>query len=215
MSTLDGATEWRRLSELYGRISDDELLDLARKKSELTDVAQEALASEMSQRRLKLEPEPRVIPAPMPEPEPGSAYYEDRRLVEITTVWSLADALRVQQLLDGAGIPFFMGPEKATSVDLVTSNFANGVGVSIMNIGLPWARQVLQNYFPKDEPEREREEEIKELSVHCPKCRSTDIIFDELIGQTPTTEQDSPLQYEWTCGSCGHKWTDDGIVGDG
>ena len=133
-------------------------------------------------------------------------------MVEIRTVWSLSDAVKLQQLLDGAGIPFFMGPEKATSVDMVTSNFANGVGVSIMNIGLPWANQVLQNYFPKNEPERERDEEIKESFVRCPKCHSAEVVFDELIGEPPTKEEDSPLQYEWTCDSCGHKWEDDGIV---
>jgi|SRR5579862_3328898 len=126
----------------------------------------------------------------------------------------VSDALQLQQLLDGAGIPFFMGPERATGIDSVTSNFANGVGVSIMNIGLPWARQVLQNYFPKNEPDQEQGEELKESFVRCPKCHSTEVVFDDLIGEPPTKEEDSPLQYEWTCDSCGHKWKDDGIVAD-
>jgi hypothetical protein len=63
MSTLDAATEWRRLSELYGRMSDGELLAIANKDSELTEVAQEALANEMTQRRLKLQPEAPVEPS--------------------------------------------------------------------------------------------------------------------------------------------------------
>jgi hypothetical protein len=50
MSTLDGGAEWRRLSELYRRMSDGELVALARTKSELTEVAQEALANEISLR---------------------------------------------------------------------------------------------------------------------------------------------------------------------
>jgi DNA-directed RNA polymerase subunit M/transcription elongation factor TFIIS len=210
MSTLDPTTEWRRLSELYRQMSDGELLALARKKSELTEVAQETLANEVSLRRLKEEPE--VTRTPPPKRDLDSAYDEDRQLVELRTVWSLSDALKLQQLLDGAGIPFFMGPEKATGVDSVTSNFAGGVGVSIMNIGLPWALQLLQNYFPKNEPERESDEEIKESFVRCPKCHSTEVVFDDLIGEPPTTEEDIPLQYEWTCDSCGHKWKDDGIV---
>jgi hypothetical protein len=39
--------------------------------------------------------------------------------VEICTVWSLSDGLQLQTLLDRAGIPFFMGPEKATGVEAV------------------------------------------------------------------------------------------------
>jgi DNA-directed RNA polymerase subunit M/transcription elongation factor TFIIS len=238
MSTLDGGAEWRRLSEHYGRMSDGELVGLARKKSELTEVAQEALANEMSVRRLKVPPEVPAAPPPSrtvqqravvpvsPESDSpdsdssdsaddDSAYDEDRQLITISTVWSVADALRLQQLLDGAGIPFFMGPEMATEIDAVTTNFANGVDVKIMNVGLPWARQVLQDYFPKDEPEserREREEEIKEVPVRCPKCHSTEVVFDDLVGEPPTTEQNSPQQFEWSCDSCGHHWKDDGIV---
>jgi len=60
MSTLDPTTEWRRLSELYRQMSDGELLALARKKHELTEVAQGSLANEISQRRLKEEPEERI-----------------------------------------------------------------------------------------------------------------------------------------------------------
>jgi hypothetical protein len=39
--------------------------------------------------------------------------------VEICTVWSLSDALQLQTLLDRAGIPFFMGPEKATAMEIL------------------------------------------------------------------------------------------------
>jgi hypothetical protein len=57
MDALDPVAEWRRLSELYRRMSDNELLVLARQSSELTDTAQQALAQEVSQRGLKLQPE--------------------------------------------------------------------------------------------------------------------------------------------------------------
>src|SRR5450432_2064346 len=104
MDPLDPATEWRRLSGLYGRMSDGELVALARQKSELTDVAHEALNTEISQRKLNVQPE--TPPAPSePETPSDSPYDDDRRLVEIATVWSLADALQVQRLLDVAGIP--------------------------------------------------------------------------------------------------------------
>jgi DNA-directed RNA polymerase subunit M/transcription elongation factor TFIIS len=212
MGSLDGGAEWRRLAELYRLKSDDELVGLARTKSELTEVAQEALRNEMSIRRLKEQPEP--VPPVAPRPL-DPAYDEDRQLITISTVWSVADAIRLQRLLDGAGIPFFMGEEKATGVDAVTSNLANGVEVKIMNVGVSWARQVLQDYFPKDEPESERlerEAAEKDLDVRCPKCHSNEVVFDDLVSEEPTTEEDSPQQFEWSCEACGNRWKDDGVV---
>ena len=173
MEALDPAGEWLHLSERYRQMSDNELLTLARQNSELTDVAQQILASEVSRRRLKLQPEEPPAP-PNPEPKLESSYDEDRELVEIRTVWSLSDALQLQTLLDQAGITFFMGPEKATGVDAVTSNFVNGVSVQIMRVGLPWTNQILKNYTPANEPGPKPEEEPTELPVWCPKCHSTE-----------------------------------------
>jgi len=179
----------------------------------LTDVAQEALNGEISQRKLNVQPEAPPAP-PEPETPSDSPYDDDRKLVEIATVWSLADALQLQRLLDVAGIPFFMGQEKATGVDAVTSNFVNGVSVQIMNIGIPWAREVLQNYAPENEPDEEKgkEEEPSELLVSCPRCHSTEVVFDDLVGEAETGPNASAPQFEWTCDSCGHKWKDDGVV---
>lgn len=217
MQTLDPAGEWLRLSEHYRQISDGELVGLAMQTSELTDVAQQALAQEIANRRLKLPPKESATPR-SPEPQPDSAedgespYTEDRELVVISTVWSLADALKLQSLLDTAGIPFYMGPEKATGVDAVTSNFANGLSVQIMQVGVPWARQALQQYFPADEPPQEKADESDNLAIHCPQCHSTEVVFEDL-DRGPEKSQGKPSsKFKWTCDSCGHEWEDDGIV---
>jgi DNA-directed RNA polymerase subunit M/transcription elongation factor TFIIS len=211
MASLDSATEWRRLSELYGRMADGELPALARRQSELTDVAQGVLANEMSFRKLRLQPAAPPEP-PKPARELDPAYEEERKLVLMRTVWSLADALQIQQLLDRAGIPFFMGPEMATGVDAVTSDFAAGVDVNIMSIGVPWARQALQYYVPMNEPAAEQQQEPDEIPVRCPRCHSTEVVFEDLIGGEPKSERDSPQEFEWTCDACGHRWKDDGIA---
>jgi DNA-directed RNA polymerase subunit M/transcription elongation factor TFIIS len=217
MQTLDPAGEWLRLSEHYRQLSDDELVDLARQTSELTDVAQQTLAQEIANRRLKIPPEAPAAPR-SPESQPDAAedaespYAEDRELVVICTVWSLADALKVQSLLDTAGIPFYMGPEKAASVDAVTSNFANGLSVEIMRVGVPWARQVLQQYFPADEPPEEKADESDNLAIHCPKCHSTEVVFEDLDRGRENSEGKASSKFKWTCDSCGHEWEDDGLV---
>jgi hypothetical protein len=218
MDTLDPQMEWRRLSEHYGQMSDGELLALARQSSELTDVAQQSLAGEISRRGLKVEPEePPASPSPATT---DSSYADDRELVEICTVWSMADAFQLQTLLDRAGIPFFMGPEKATGVDAVTSRFGDGViiVVQVMRIGLPWIRDAMLNYMPEDERGQERKEENSEFSVptiQCPKCRSTEVILGHLIPEPIATDENSTPKYEWTCSSCGNEWEDDGIVKEG
>ncbi|MBI3476067.1 MAG: hypothetical protein HY010_10065 [Acidobacteria bacterium] len=219
MPNPDPAGEWRELSERYRQMSDEELLVLARESSELTDIAQQALTQEISYRKLSI-PAPAVPVRSIPKTDPDSPYAKDRELVEISTVWSSADAMRLQAVLDGAGIPFYIGPELATGVEEVTSDFSKGLGVKIMSIGRPWARQAMKNYFPVDEPpsEKEQEDQEEEHPVRCPKCHSTEVVFgeliDELADQPPVQPGATPSDFEWTCDSCGHKWVDDGIVGE-
>jgi hypothetical protein len=213
MDNLGPAGEFLRVSEHYRRMTDEELLAIAREDADLTPDAQQALANELSQRQLKIPPEeppPPRYPVPVADPDNPRSYDEDRQLVTICTVWSLSDAAQVQTLLDRAGIPFFMGKEMATGVDAVTSNFADGVNVGIMNIGLPWARQAMQNYEPKDDPTPKESPETDATPVRCPKCHSEEIIFEEMV-ETGAVSQSAP-KYKWTCDSCGHEWEDDGVV---
>src|ERR1022692_4552651 len=90
MEARDSAAEWLYLSERYRQMSDSEILVLRRQDAELTDVARQILASEISRRGLKLQSEELPV-APRPGPQPDSSYDEDRKLVEICTVWSLPD----------------------------------------------------------------------------------------------------------------------------
>ena len=249
MDTFDPAAgEYLRISERYRQMSDGELLVLMPQSSELTPLAQEALANEVRSRGLKAEVEDEESSAPsrfkppaaffehesehespkfrdsagsdLPDPDssqPDSSqedqYDEDRKLVELSTVWSVRDALKVQTILDEAGIPFFMGPEKATAVDRVTSNFSKGVGVEIMQIGLPWARPAMQHYEPEDDPTpKEKNQELDELPVRCPKCHSTEVVFEGLTSAPAMAPDESSQKYKWACDSCGQQWEDDGVA---
>jgi hypothetical protein len=216
MDNADPAVEWRELSERYHQMSDEELIALARQSSELTEIAQQALTHEISYRKLTIAAPAK--PAPLiPKADPDSPYAEDRELVEIRTVWSLEDALRLQTVLDGAGIPFYVGPEMATGAEGVTSDFSKGLGVRIMSIGRPWANLALKNYFPVDEPQSEAEEEaLEDVAVCCPKCHSTEVIFGQFIDGDPeealAERPGGSSKFDWTCDACGYQWEDDGIV---
>jgi DNA-directed RNA polymerase subunit M/transcription elongation factor TFIIS len=236
MDTRNPAGEFLRISEHYRQMSDEELLLLIPQSSELTPVAQQALASEARSRGLKAEVEARKPPGPSlfkpppaffehesPKlgesanydfPDAETPYDEDRKLVELCTVWSVRDALKVQTILDTAGIPFFLGKEKATGVDEVTSNFANGVGVQIMQVGLPWAGPAMRHYEPEDDPtpKDKDNEELDELPVRCPKCHSTEVVFEGRTSEPAIAGDHSAQKFKWTCDSCGHHWEDDGVV---
>lgn len=226
METFDPAGEWLRLSERYAQMSDGELVALAEQKSELTDTARQALAGEMSRRGLKIEP-PKPVEQPRPEPPPDSPYAEDLKLVEVAKAWSLADAVQLQDLLERAGIPCFMGQEKAASADKVSSNFAEGVSVNVPQIGVPWARQAMENYSPQNEPPKPEGEGEEEAVAHCPKCHSTEIFYDRVIEEPEDDpEEDEPeeaeseeadsdeslAKYEWVCDTCGNRWAEDPVA---
>ena len=138
-------------------------------------------------------------------------YDEDRKLVELCTVWSERDALQLQEILDEAGIPFSMGKENATGVDKVTSNFANGIGVQIMQIGIPWARQAMQHYEPEDDPTPKETPELDEVVIRCPQCHSDEVVFEGRTSELANARDESSQKFEWTCDSCGHRWEDDGV----
>jgi len=205
------ASESLRLSDHYRRLTDDELIAIAQDTSELTEMAQQALASEISQRKLIVPtPEP-LVPQPPPDDKDDQTddpYAEDREIVQIATVWSLADALKLQELLDQAEIPFFMGEERTTRAEQVTSNFRNGVPVGVMKVGMPWAQQAMQDYKPADETINPDDQLDEDLAIHCPKCHSEDVIFEHL----DTAEADKDNQkFVWTCASCGNRWEDEGV----
>lgn len=242
MNAFDPAgQEFLRISEHYRQLSDEEILVLMPQSSELTTFAQHALANEVRQRGLKAEVEEAepVSPAqvigsqikPPPAffehesrklrnsadygfPDADSSYDEDRKLVELCTVWSVRDALQVQSLLDAPGIPFFMGPEKATGVDAVTSDFSKGVLVQIMHIGLPWAGPAMRYFEPKDDPTPKQEEESKDILVRCPRCHSTDVVFDDQQSESEPGKpiDDASQKFSWSCDACGHHWEDDGVA---
>lgn len=224
MATLGSAEESLRLAEHYRRLTDEELIALAQQRDKLTELAQQALAMEIGSRKLTLPlAQPQSSRRPVRPPDSGEEedshteqpadedgpYAEDRKLVEVSRVWSEADARRLEYVLHVAGIPFYMGREKATSVDSVTSKFDRGLPVKVMQIGLPWAYEAMRrNYVPHDEPPEPQFEDARDIAIHCPRCRSTEVVFNERADRVPGALP----KYRWTCGSCGYEWEDDGVV---
>jgi DNA-directed RNA polymerase subunit M/transcription elongation factor TFIIS len=193
---------------LYRRMTVDELMDLARNFSSLSNTAKPLVQQELRVRGLKMPSQAELTPPS--EPASDDPYDEDRELVTLCGVWSLADAKQLEYLLNRSDIPFFMGAENATKADTVTSSFSAGVDVKVMRVGVLWAQQALQYYEPEDEPKISEEAEV-ELVVQCPKCGSEEVVFgDETT--TPEAANGPRSNYQWSCDSCGHRWIDDGVA---
>lgn len=214
MDTLGPASESLRLADNYRQMSDDELIELAQNPSELTDTAQGILAQEISSRKLKVppadQPSRNYVSAPGEAPDSESPYDEDREFVNLCTVWSRRDAEQLQSLLVNAGIPFYIGPDKVASVDDVKPSFAGGLDVFVMRIAQGSAANLLNNYEPEDEPEEEKEPEAEEFAIHCPKCHSTDVVFEKPGSEQPE-DGTIPQKFDWECAACGYKWEDEGV----
>lgn len=220
MGTLGPVGDSLRLAEHYRQMTDEELIELAQESSELTELAQGALKQEISTRRLKVPPAEATAnryrePAPSElddeDAEHEDEYAQDRRLVDLCMVWSHNDALQVQDLLNAADIPFCFGPEKATTVDKVTSSFSDGVAVRVMEIGLPWARIAIKTYEPADAPAESESEGVGDSDIHCPKCHSTDVVLEQLSDEVQDGSSATSEKFDWTCASCGYVWQDDGV----
>ena len=113
--------EWLRLQGLYAAMSDDELVRLAGKKAGLTEVAQQAVETEMNARGLTIASEESA--AAMPEP---SGAQDDPALVELTTFQIAMDAETALRELDECGVPVRMEPAMRRLVEggpLVKTNW--------------------------------------------------------------------------------------------
>lgn len=236
MATQGPAAESLRIAEHYRQLSDGELIDLAQHPSELTEMAEAALQQEISSRKLKVPPveeqhETNWTPPHDGDDESDDPYSEERKLVGLTTVWSRRDAEQLQGILVQAGIPFCIGQEKAITVDEVRSSFTDGLQVQVMQAAFPYVQSCLRYYEPQDEPAEEKVDDDPGLAVHCPKCHSTDVVFEHLAGDPgwkqgseeddseevdPDEEEETQAastarKFDWTCAACGYKWEDEGV----
>jgi hypothetical protein len=211
----DPVRYWKDLSENYRRMSDGELLELAEKPEDLTDVAQQVLRDEMRKRRLDEKPAPAPAIAAKPAGtaarinwEPASyrssfapaeedhseeehEYTWKVLLAECTSqeeAWQLAEALRRE------GIESWI-----RRFNPFAQYEGNGPGVLVAADELEQARAIAEMPIPQDIIE-ESQIKLPEFVVPaCPKCGSKD---------GPMLASADPVNV-WSCEACGAEWTDE------
>jgi len=239
MGEIDTAQEWRRLQQIYAGMSEDELEIAAGEGYQLTDIARQALHAEIARRNLKV-----VVRLAPPrkeerEPQPKGTYQFNPAELPLRTVALVEnrdEAQWVKATLNDAGIicVFYPGyveePEQlqfSSSADSESSHLPD-FNVMVLDVDVERARHALRNYnayFGKDKPD----EELPQAVVHCPKCRSTEVVLQGFDSEAPSFEGDGdedneetgPIKeidppapgskFKWSCDDCGYEWEDDGV----
>ena len=122
MSVEDFAGDQATFAARYAAMSDGELLKLAARSWELSDVAWEALEDELDRRRLEL---------PVPEPVPQIQSPEKRNLVLLRRFRDLPEALLAKGKLESAGVPCFLADDNMVRMDWFISNLLGGVKILV------------------------------------------------------------------------------------
>ena len=214
MDTIDQAAEWRRLQELYREKSDDELEAIAPQAYELTDVALDVLQREIASRGLKIEvcntPPPPPEPATGDNPEAEEVRPDDYELVAAYRVWDRGEAEKIKKIYEEAGVACYLGPKLVENVADYKGSYERGVEFKVRALDEQRAMAAIRWAF-RDEPDPPPGEQ-RDSDYRCPKCKSDEIVFENLEKETPD-QPDYLSKFHWHCDACGHEWEDDGVEG--
>jgi hypothetical protein len=219
MAMIDPEQERRRLAGFYAGRMDGELEKVAGQAYELTDIALEALRTELSRRGLKttlvenrpLPPNRGPVPGDPPRPQAVEILPEGeldlRPMVTIRQFRDLPEALLAKGSLDSAGIECALVDENIVRLDWFWSNLMGGVKLGVDPDDVEAAEQILSQPIPE---EFEAEGTGSYEQPQCPTCGSLDINFRESDPAAYLSLALSvPIPFRrraWRCRSCGAEW---------
>src|ERR1700730_11930302 len=205
MAEIDWEKEHQRLAALYAAMEQRELEEIAAQSESLTEVARQALDSEMSSRGMTvlLETSKRQLANPEPSDPP----------IVIRRYQHLPEALLSKSILDSTGIESILVDENLVRIDWFYSNLVGGIKLLVRGEDAATARELLEQATP----EKFQVDGVGEYQQpRCPQCQSLDVAFNELnkrIAYGGMLLAGIPIQMRnehWKCQSCGSEWEDDG-----
>jgi hypothetical protein len=205
--------ELREISERYRKMSEPELMDVARKYEQLTVPAQNLLREEFSRRSL--------LP-PLLDEDPGFGTIEHRNLVTIRTYRDLPEAFIARSVLESAGIECFLQDENTVRADWLWSNLIGGARLQVAAQDEAVANEILSQPIPSSFP-TDTGADFEQPT--CPKCGSLDVEADDkarkitaaslgvvtclpLVLALPAFFSQRSLYNSrvWKCSACGCVW---------
>ena len=208
----DPAQYWQDLTANYRQMSDGELLELAAKPEDLTDVAQQVLRDEMKLRNLTLS-KPAATP-PVTVEGPAKIHWEPRSYrnqfgdddssnsegpreytwkVTLCECQSRTQAKQFAAALQRAGIDSWIQAFELTYLRILVA--ADQLEQAQAVAAQPIPQDIIDKSIEDEEEEKTEPQEFE--APHCPKCGAAD----------PILESADPVNV-WLCESCGAEWTD-------
>ena len=202
MGQIDEEKERRRLANLYASLEGEELGEIAADADSLTELAREALRSEMLRRGMELPPAKRGASE---TPRTGS---EPPGPVMVGRYRDSGEAMIAKSMLDSAGIESFLSDENLVRLDWFYSNLVGGIKLMVREEDGETARKLLEENIP----EKFDVTGVGEYAQpRCPQCGSLDVSFDALNKQIayPGLFLNLPIPVNrkgGKCHACGHAW---------
>ena len=196
----DGARhEHQRLARQCTGMSEGELQKLAEDASSLTEVARQALQSELSHRGSQIKLDYSAVSA---------EEAQHPKLITLRQFTSVPEALLAKSILDSEGIECFLADENTIRLDWLLSNAIGGIKLWVKEDDVAKASNLLEQK-PSEGFDVEGGEEYKQ--PRCPYCQSADITFGELDKRLAHAIAfvgvPIPLRNAgWKCHSCGRTW---------
>lgn len=190
--------ERERIVGVYSGMSDAELEKIAKSGDELSDIALQALESEIARRGLI------VAIAPLP----GVDVYELNEIVTIRKYRDLPEALLAKGSLESAGIQADLVDDNTIRLDWFWSNLLGGIKLKVQPGDVAAANEILNQPIPEHI-------EIDGVGTYeqpqCPQCQSLDVSYRELnkLISYGSAYFGVPIPIHkkaWTCHACGNEW---------
>ena len=156
MARIDPELERKRLIEFYSQQMDGELEEVAAQAYDLTDLAREALRTEMARRSLGAAFVEQAPVAPVPSARPGDpppelpravplpgGEFELQDMVTIRKFRDLPEALFAKGSLESAGIECAMLDDNMVRLDWFISNLLGGVKLQVRQEDASIAEEIL------------------------------------------------------------------------
>jgi len=200
MSVPDPDRETERITAIYSKLADEELVHVARTRADLTDIARGVLEDEMRRRNI----DPATAPT---EPENE---LEFRQMVTIRKFRDLPEALLAQGNLNSSGIESVLLDDNLVRLDWLWSNAVGGIKLQVKAEDAAEATEILNQPIPET---FEFGGAGDYLQPECPKCKSLDVTFQEIYKPVAygSLWVGIPLPVHrkaWKCRACGNEWDD-------
>jgi hypothetical protein len=194
--------EWRRLTENYAEMYDEQLLDLAASFNDLTDMAKTVLRDEVRKRGLgdPLSPDFAALAQGRADAEQAlnAAESEAAEKPAVDYTWKVelcecndsVEASQIAEVLRRAGLDSWVQTPRYAG-DML------GPKVMVAADQLEDARAVIANPIPQDIVQTSLEQIPEYTPPVCPACGAADPI---LLAADPSNS--------WECEACGKEWSD-------